>query len=454
MASQMRTRNGLKRPPSGSLKTPGCAEKDQQAHECLRQIEEQCELTQGSFGYLVKLFIDMSSPDISILPSCDIDGKLFDLTSSNFVAPLFRPISQNWSVVYVQTIVDSGGHTINVKHYCPDPAQQMRPRVVNKIRSWAHRRQGKDAKFDYALESKEKFWSGDPIEAIKAALLATQSRHPTPGLTPGRRGSSVCSTGNGAEGMRTPARTPKNGAQKGWERPSYGLKDIFGNETPTAGNPKCRRTDSAEPMAFDVKEKLEKAASSISNLGLPSVTDLQQDVDERRKERSEHNEVVEKKKKQLEECQDKRASQARIHEECDKACTELDDKIKEDERRVGEWLAEFPQNLNFQIDTDKYKTPGEDSWKPEKDNLMEAQNRKRKANESLDSINEDFSYLERVVENVLEERRVIEEGVKMAYMRKEFVAMKERHLEDQTAFLSRFERDDWEKELDEMEGKM
>ncbi|KAG5757259.1 hypothetical protein H9Q72_001216 [Fusarium xylarioides] len=282
----------------------------------------------------------------------------------------------------------------------------------------------------------------------------TRSRRPTPGVTPGRRGSSVCSTGNGAEGMRTPAKTPKNGARKGWERPSYESKDIFGNETPTAGTPKRRRTDSTEPVAFDVKEKLETAASSISNLGLPSVTDLQQEVDERRKERSEHNEVVEKKKKDLERCQTERASQTRIHEECEKACTELDEKIKEDEHRVRKWLAEFPQNLNFQIDPDRYKTPGEDRWKPEKDNLMEAQNRKRKANESLDSINEDFSYLERVVENVLEERRVIEEGVKMAYMRKEFVAMKERHLEDQTAFLSRFERDDWEKELDEMEGKM
>ncbi|KAF5563678.1 hypothetical protein FPHYL_5076 [Fusarium phyllophilum] len=373
MASQIRTRNGLKRPPSGSLKTPESAEKDQQTHECLRQIEEQCELTQENFDYLVKLLIDRSSPNISILPSCDIDGKLFDLTSSNFVAPLFRPISQDW-----------------------------RARV-------------------YHIRTKREY---------------------------------VCSTGNGAEGMRTPARTPKNGAQKGWERPSYKSKDIFGNETPTAGNSKRRRIDSAEPMAFDVKEKLEKAASSISNLGLPSVTDLQQEVDERRKERSEHNEVVEKKKKDLERCRTERASQARMHEECEKACTELDEKIKEDERRVREWLAEFPQNLNFQIDFNKYLTPGEDRWKPERDNLMEAQNRKRKANESLDSINQDFSSLERVVENVLGEGRVIEEGVKIAYVRKEFVAMKERHLEDQGAFLSRFEGDDWEKKFDKGAGNM
>ncbi|KAF4503364.1 hypothetical protein FAGAP_394 [Fusarium agapanthi] len=305
MVPRMRTRNGLERPSSGSLKTPESAEKDQQAHECLRQIEEQCELTQESFDYLLKLLSDRSSLQISILPSCDIDEKLFDL-SSNFVAPLFRPITQNWSVIYIQTIVDSGRYTINVKHYCPDPSQQRRSKVV----------------------------------------------------------------------------------------------------------------------------------------------------DERRKERSEHNEVVEKKKKELETCQDKRASLVRIHKECEKACTELDARINDGERRVSKWLAEFPQNLHFTIDREQYKTPGEARWKPEKDNLMEAQNRKRKSNESLDSANQDFSYLERVVENVLEEGRVIEEGVKSAYMRKEFVAMKERHLEDQRVFLLRFEGDDWEKKLDEMGGKM
>ncbi|KAF5555336.1 hypothetical protein FMEXI_1507 [Fusarium mexicanum] len=378
--------------------------------------------------------------------------------------------------------MDSGRYTINVKHYYPDPTQQRRSQVFDKLLSDARRQYGKDAEVNYSHEegptashknatgiyalmgaldfgthhsfqSKDKFWGGDPVKTIKGALQATRPRYPTSGGTPARRGSSVCSTGNGAEGMRTPARTPRNATRDGWELPSCDELDVFGAHTPPTGR-KRRRLDPVDPIAFNVKENLETATSSILNLGLPSVTDLQQDVGERRKERSEHNEVVEKKKKELETCQDKRASLARIHEECEKACTELEIKLNDDERRVSKWLSEFPLDLNFAIDTERYKTPGEDRWKPERINLMEAQNRKRKANESLDSANQDFSYLERVVGVVLEEGRVIEEGVKMAYMHKEFVAMKERHLEDQRAFLLRFEGDDWEKKLDARGGKM
>ncbi|KAF5989695.1 hypothetical protein FBULB1_698 [Fusarium bulbicola] len=345
MAPRMRTRNGLERLPSGSLKTTESAEKDQRAHECLRQIEEQY------------------------------------------------------------------------------PSQQRRSQVVDKPRSEARRRYEKDAKVNYtheegptashknatgiyalmgaldlsthhSFQSKDKFWSGDPVTTIKGALQATRPRHPTSGRTPAKRGSSVCSTGNGAEGMRTPSRTPRNATRDGWELPSCDELGVFGAHTPPTRR-KRRRLDPVDHIAFNVKEKLETATSSILNLGLPSVTDLQQEVDERRKERSEHNEVVEKKKKELETCQDKRASLANVHEECEKACTELEIKLNDDERRVSKWLSEFPLHLNFAIDTERYKTPGEDRWKPERINLMEAQNRKRKANESLDPANQDFSYLER-----------------------------------------------------------
>lgn len=254
--------------------------------------------------------------------------------------------------------------------------------------------------------------------------------------------------------MRTPAKTRKNGAPNAWETPSYEEMDIFGNKTPIAGNPKRRRLDTADAMPFDVKEQLEKATSSILNLGLPSVTNLQQEFDERRKERSEHHEVIENKKDELEKCQTERASRAREHEECEKACIELDTKLKDDERRVNKWLSEFPQDLNFAIDTEKYKARGEAIWKPEKDNLVEALDRKRKASLSLDSANQVFSELEGVVKKVLEEGNVIEEEVKAAYMRREFVEMQERHLEDQRAFLLRFEGDGWEKQLDKRSEKL
>ncbi|KAF5647969.1 hypothetical protein F52700_1183 [Fusarium sp. NRRL 52700] len=333
--------------------------------------------------------------------------------------------------MYVQTIMDSGRYTLNVKHYCPDPTQQMRSQVADKLRSEACKRYGKDLKFNYTFEP----------------------RYPTPGRTPARRGSSVCSTGSGAEGMRTPARTSNNNTPNGWGPPTCEKRDIFGNETPEPGM-KRRRLSPADPVAFDVKGKLEKATSSMLNLGLPLVADLQQEVDERRKERSEHNEVVEKKKKELEICQDKRASLTRIHEECEKACTEQDAKIKDDERTVCQWLLRFPKTLNFTIDPEQYKAPGEDRWKPERDKFMELQNKKRQASEELLSIQQEFSELEGVLEKVLEEGRVIKESVKMAYMRKDFAAMKERHLEEQRAFLSRFEGDDWEKQFYEGTGTM
>ena len=86
--------------------------------------------------------------------------------------------------------------------------------------------------------------------------------------------------------------------------------------------------------------------------------------------------------------------------------------LNNDERRVNKWLSEFPQDLNFAIATEKYKAPSEATWKPEKDNLVEAQSRKRKASESLDSVNQVFSELEGVLKKVLEEGKVIEERVK------------------------------------------
>ncbi|KLO80883.1 Uncharacterized protein LW93_9129 [Fusarium fujikuroi] len=481
----LRTQNrGTERPPSESLRTQESLKPDQLVHKCLRQIEDHKELTQDSFDCLIELLRNGSPTGLPIQPSSTVDTKPFDYAISDFVAPLYHHKTGHWTVLGVSSQGPRKEHpgksVVTAQHYDPDPRQHKgrHTEVGDKIRSWVEQRGSNvELKFtreagptiqpsdqnvtgvytvmgalDFSarkpLRSKDSFWGGDYVKKIKAALHATQPRYPTPGRTPTRRGTSISSADNGAEGMRTPARTPKNSVQKVWKRPSCDEMDIFGNKTPIAGNRKRRRLDPAEHMAFDVNEKLEEATSSILNLGLPSVTNLQQELNERRKERGEHNEVIENKKDDLEKCQTERASRAREHEEYEKACTVLDSKLKDDERRVNKWLSGFPQDLNFAIDTEKYKAPGEATWKPEKDNLVEAQSRKRKASESLDSVNQVFSELEGVVKKVLEEGKVIEEEVKAAYMRREFVDMQERHLEDHQALLSRFEGDEWEKQLD------
>ncbi|KAI1033183.1 hypothetical protein LB503_008532 [Fusarium chuoi] len=487
----LRTQNrGTERPPSESLKTQASLKQDQLIHKCLRQIEDHKELTQDSFDCLIELFRNGSPTSLPIQPSSTVDTKPFGYAISDFVAPLYHHKTDHWTVLCVSSQGPRKEHprksVVTAQHYDPDPRQHKgrHTEVGGKIRSWVEQL-GSNVELMFTREagptiqpsnqnvtgmyavmgaldfsacrpfqSKDSFWSGDYVNKIKTALHATQPRYPTPGRTPARRGTSISSADNGAEGMRTPARTPKNSVQKVWERPSYEEMDIFGNNTPIAGNPKRRRLDTADAMPFDVKEQLEKATSSILNLGLPSVTNLQQELNERRKECGEHNEVIENKKDELEKCQTERASRAREHEECEKACIELDTKLKDDERRVNKWLSEFPQDLNFAIDTEKYKAPGEAIWKPAKDNLVEALNRKRKASLSLDSANQVFSELEGAVKKVLEEGKVIEEEVKAAYMRREFVEMQKRHLEDQRAFLLRFEGDGWEKQLDKRSEKM
>ncbi|EMT62666.1 hypothetical protein FOC4_g10006292 [Fusarium odoratissimum] len=240
--------------------------------------------------------------------------------------------------------------------------------------------------------------TGNPVKTIKGALQATQSQYPTPGRTPGRRGSSISSAVNGAEVMKTLARTPNNDTRNGWEPPTCDRQDIFGTRTPKAGSSKRRRVDSADPMAFEVKGKLDEVTASISVLKLPLVTALQKEVDDRRNERNEHNMIVENKKEELGKCQNERASRAKEHGIIVTELTKLGADIAADEKAANEELAEIQQAEN--------------------------------------------------------EMRVIEEGVKKAYMRKEFVAMMERHLEDHKAFLLRFEGDDWEKQFDKRGGKM
>ncbi|KAF4437578.1 hypothetical protein FACUT_5510 [Fusarium acutatum] len=428
----LRTQNrGTERPSSESLKTQESLKQDQLRHKCLRQIEDHKELPQDSFNFLVELLRNDSLTGLPIQPSNNVDTKPFDYAISDFLAPLYHHKTDQWAVLYVSFQYlrkeNRGKGVITAQHYDLDPRRRQgrHTEVGGKIRSWVKQRPGSNVELRFtrevgptvpqssqnvtgmyavmgamdfsarrSIQSKDKFWSGDRVETIKTALQATRSRHPTPGVTPGRRGSSVCSTGNGAEDMRTPARTPKNGARIGLELPSYDKLDAFQTQTPGTENPKRQRTDSAEPVAFDNK------------------------------------------KDELEECQAERASRAREHEECEKACIELDIKINDDEHRVKKWLSEFPQSLKFAIDTEQTA-----SWK-------------RKAGESLDFANQVFSELEGVVDRVSEEGKVLEEWVKMAYMRKEFVEMKERHLEDHQALLWRFEGDDWEKQFDKGPGNM
>ncbi|KAL9563089.1 hypothetical protein ACKAV7_012831 [Fusarium commune] len=311
-----------------------------------------------------------------------------------------------------------------------------------------------------AFQSKNKFWSDDPVETIKTALHGTQPRYPTPGRTPGRRGSSISSTGNGAEGMKTLTRTPKDDTRNGWTRPSYDRQDIFGTRTPTTGISKRRRVDSADPMAFDVKERLDAASDFISDLKLPPVTALQKEVNDRLKERSEHNKVVENTKEELEKRQNERASRAKEHGIIDTELTKLGADIAADEKAASEELSEITpptKTFNFPMPNtlqDVYRGRFEANIKPQRQRHGQLGTRKPKASELLQSAEQVCTTREEEVEQAEDEMRVIEEGVKKAYMRKEFVAMKERHLEDHRAFLLRFEGDDWEKKFNKRGGKM
>ncbi|KAF5252215.1 hypothetical protein FANTH_2771 [Fusarium anthophilum] len=305
MAPRMRTRNGLERLPSGSLKTTESAEKDQRAHECLRQIEEQSTqrqvVTPDKYTVVMQHRWEALRPDKLKLCGSSVPSHNSELI------PLSRGVLR-WSISSVLRLVG-------------DMKGTRRSTILMKCFT------SNSASAPYLRKN-----------TCKEGILCMFYRQ-------------------WGRGYENSSRTPRNATRDDWELPSCDGPDVFGAHTPATGT-KRRCLDPVDPIAFDTKEKLEKATSSVLNLGLPSRMDPQREVDERRKERSQHNEVVEKKKKELETCQDKRASRARVHQECEKACTELETKINDDERRVSKWLSEFPPSLNFAIDTEKYKTPG------------------------------------------------------------------------------------------------
>ncbi|KAK2697696.1 hypothetical protein QWA68_004410 [Fusarium oxysporum] len=446
----LRTENrGTERPPSESLK------QDPLAHKCLRQLDDHKELTQDSFNYLLNLLRDAFPSKRHMFISSDVDAKPFGFTNADFSKE------------------NRGRPIVKAQHYDPDPRQDKgrHAEVGDRIRSWVERGHGRNVELNYScvegptvshqnetgiyvvmgaldfgarrsIRSKDNFWSGDP--------------YPTPGRTPGRRGSSISSAVNGAEGMKPPARTPKNDTRNGWEPPSCDRQDIFGTQTPTTGSSKRRHVDSADPMAFDVKERLDAASDFISDLKLPPVTALQREVNDRLKERNEHNKVVDKKEKELEKCQNERASQAREH---GIIFSKLGADIAADEKAASEELANPPPTRKFNFpmpDTlqDVYRERFEATIKPQRQKHEQLGTKKRKASELLQLAEQVYTTREEEVEQADDEMRVIEEGVKKAYMRKEFVEMKERHLEDHKAFLLRFDGDDWEKKFDKRAGKM
>ncbi|KAF5625553.1 hypothetical protein F25303_11285 [Fusarium sp. NRRL 25303] len=461
----LRTQNrGTERPPSESLRTQGSLKQDQLVHKCLRQIEDHKELTQDSFDCLIELLRNRSPTGLPIQPSSTVDTKPFDYAFSDFVAPLYHHKTGHWTVLCVssqgQRKEHPGKSVVTAQHYDPDPRQHKgrHTEVGDKIRSWVEQR-GSNVELRFTREagptiqpsdqnvtgvyavmgaldfsarlpllSEDSFWSGDYVKKIKAALHATQPRYPTPGRTPARRGTSISSADNGAEGMRTPARTPKNSVQRVWELPSDEEIDIFGNKTPIAGNRKRRRLDA-------------------------------QELDERHKERSEHNKVVEKKKFELEECQAKRASRVRKHDVIVTDFKRLCDDIAADEKAAEEDLVAIPpptRKFNVPMPqslAELYRERFEENIKPQRQRHEKLSVKKREASEMLKSAEEDFTMREKEVEQAEVEMGVIEERVKTAYMRREFVEMQERHLEDQRAFLSRFEGGEWEKQFDKRSEK-
>jgi hypothetical protein len=261
------------------------------------------------------------------------------------------------------------------------------------------------------IRSKDKFWSGDLVKTIKAALQGTHPRYPTPGGTPGRRESPICSTGNGAEGMKTPSRTPKDEKRNSWKDTRIDQSGAFRTRTPTPGNSKRRRVDPADPMVFDVKKKLDDATAFIVSLKLPSMTALRQEVDERRKERDEQNKVVEKKKAELEKCQNERASRAKEHGILDREFSNLGAAIAADEKANNEYLSTIPtptMTLNFPMSKtpqDCWREDFEENIKPQRKKHEQLGARKRKASEMLHSAEEVCTTLEEDVEKAQDEGR-------------------------------------------------
>ncbi|KAL7764808.1 hypothetical protein ACKLNR_005953 [Fusarium oxysporum f. sp. zingiberi] len=470
----LRTENrGTERPPSESLK------QDPLAHKCLRQLDDHKELTQDSFNYLLNLLRDAFLSKRYMFISSDVDAKPFGFTNTDFVAPLYHHKTEQWSVICVyfqhQSKENRGSPIVKAQHYDPDPCQDKgrHAEVGDRIRSWVERGHGRNVELKYSrvegptvshqnetgiyvvmgaldfgarrsIRSKDNFWSGDPVKTIKGALQATQSQYPTPGKTPGRRGSSISSAVNGAGGMKTLGRTPKNDTRNGWEPPTCGRQDIFGTRTPKAGSSKRRRVDSADPMAFEAKGKLDEVTASISVLKLPLVTALQK----------------ENKKEELGKCQNERASRAKEHGIIFTELTKLGADIAADEKAANEELAEIPpptRKFIFPMSNtlqDLYRERFEANIQPQRQRHEHLGEKKRTASDMLQSVEQVCTTRQEEVEQAENEMRVIEEGVKKAYMRKEFVAMMERHLGDHKAFLLRFEGDDWEKQFDKMGGKM
>ncbi|EWY84578.1 hypothetical protein FOYG_12014 [Fusarium oxysporum NRRL 32931] len=419
--------------------------------------------------------------------SSDVDAKPFGFTNTDFVTPLYHHKTEQWSIICVcfqhQSKENRGRPIVKAQHYDPDPRQDKgrHAEVGDRIRSWVERGHGRNVELKYrgtdriapernrhlgaldfgarrSIRSKDNFWSGDPVKTIKGALQATQSQYPTPGITPGRRGSSISSAVNGAEGMKTFARTPKNDTRNGWELPTCDRQDIFGTRTPKAGSSKRRHVDSANPMAFEVKGKLDEVTASISVLKLPLVTALQKEVDDRRNERNKHNMIVENKKEELGKCQNERASRANEHGIIVTELTKLGADIAADEKAANEELAEIPpptRKFIFPMPNtlqDLYRERFEANIQPQRQRHEHLGAKKRTASDMLQSVEQVCTTRQEEVEQAENEMRVIEEGVKKAYMRKEFVAMMERHLKDHKAF--RFEGDDWEKQFDKRGGKM
>ncbi|EXK34686.1 hypothetical protein FOXG_21231 [Fusarium oxysporum f. sp. lycopersici 4287] len=486
----LRTENrGTERPPSESLK------QDPLAHKCLRQLDDHKELTQDSFNYLLNLLRDAFPSKRYMFVSSDVDAKPFGFTNTDFVAPLYHHKTEQWSIICVcfqhQSKENRGRPIVKAQHYDPDPRQDKgrHAEVGDRIRSWVERGHGRNVELKYSrvegptvshqnetgiyvmmgaldfgarrsIRSKDNFWSGDPVKTIKGALQATQPQYPTPGITPGRRGSSISSAVNGAEGMKTFARTPKNDTRNGWEPPTCDRQDIFGTRTPKAGSSKRRHVDSADPMAFEVKGKLDEVTASISVLKLPLVTALQKEVDDRRNERNKHNMIVENKKEELGKCQNERASRANEHGIIATELTKLGADIAADEKAANEELAKIPpptRKFIFPMPNtlqDLYRERFEANIQPQRQRHEHLGAKKRTASDMLQSVEQVCTTRQEEVEQAENEMRVIEEGVKKAYMRKEFVAMMERHLEDHKAFLLRFEGDDWEKQFDKRGGKM
>jgi hypothetical protein len=150
---QSRAHRGTERPSSESFKTPESLKQDQLAHKCLYQIEQQRELTQDSFNYLLKLLKDDFSPKVRILSSSEVDAKAFAFPFSDFVTPLYHHRTECWSVICVsiqnQSNQNRGRPLVKVQYYDPDPQQGRHSEVREKIRSWAEQRHGKNVEFQY-----------------------------------------------------------------------------------------------------------------------------------------------------------------------------------------------------------------------------------------------------------------------------------------------------------------